>query len=380
MRINHPNLEDSEVTWLTQQAFAAAAAITVQANDSFAASQYVVIGKPGEERSEIRKVSTVTGNSLINFVGDVLKYDHPSNDPVTFIKYNQIKVFAATSQNGTYTQITGSPFAIDIENDFTNVINASETAGTWYKITYYNSTSALESDQSDPIPATGPDKNSVRKMIERVRKNTKIGPGDDVASDDEIVQMFNDFQDGIQERKDWRASEKEATLTIDGNGNYALPEDVLKIRRLTANVSNRNYFPRPVTIEDYDDWDYNPDVTAGQPTHYAIWGDTLYLRPKPSGINPTVTIRYFSSLTPITSDTQVPDLKNVGAYVSYANMLISAQRENFKAVAFWEKKNEEATNTLLSRGSASKQGAIMHRVRRSGDFTRTITERWPDQI
>jgi len=72
-------------------------------------------------------------------------------------QFDTQKVYRATAQGGPYSEITGPGTRVDLVAGQT-AYYYDDTAGDesyWYKISYFNSTSLLESELSDPIPATG---------------------------------------------------------------------------------------------------------------------------------------------------------------------------------------------------------------------------------
>ena len=145
---------DSEETTLKDDVLKTGTALSVKNNEKFSANQYVIIGKLRTETAEIRKISTVTGNETINLVADPLLFDHAAGDPVTFINYNQVKIYRATSAGGTY----GSPIAtvdLEVSAGGTSYNDTTGTSGNYYKFTYYNEQGAVESAFSDEIPGSG---------------------------------------------------------------------------------------------------------------------------------------------------------------------------------------------------------------------------------
>lgn len=380
MRVNHPDVSLSEQTWLSLPATAADATLTVQSNNTFAVNDYITVGVLGQERTELRKVSAVAGATSITLTGSALIFDHPTNIPVTQIRYNKIKVYASSSENGSFTEISGSPFDIDVDKLFTSIYNPSETSSTWYKITYFNSSNFLESDYSDTMRATGPSEGSVRDLITSVRRDCKLGDDNNVVSDDDIIDIFNECQKYLQNKKGFVKQEAIATLSSVINSDYyELPTDVLKIRDLSVTVGTNIYYPE---YYERDQFNFNEQVGASQnsiPNFYTLWGNRLYIRPlaASTGTN-NIKILYYKKLTTLDSDNDVPELSQTEILIFYANQVISAIRENWKAVAFWEKKFELSFEELLTTGSI-KQKTRLNRTRRTSNLSRSNTN-WPRTI
>ena len=93
MRIYAPNPTIEDKTFLTAASAIAATALTVANNAGISANDYMVIGIPGREGAELRKVSSVSGNTTINFVGDAMVFAHEENTPIAYIKYNKARFY-----------------------------------------------------------------------------------------------------------------------------------------------------------------------------------------------------------------------------------------------------------------------------------------------
>ncbi|MFA5114383.1 MAG: hypothetical protein WC529_08885 [Candidatus Margulisiibacteriota bacterium] len=141
-----PDLSGAEATLLTADAAAAAVALSVVNIGGFADDDFVIVGHPGEEDAEIVQVTAAPSGTTIA-VG-ALSRAHSAQAPVMVAAYNKVKVYRSDTEGGTYAEITGSPFALEIDQPFTNVIDPTGTAAKYYKFSYYNSQTLAESDKS----------------------------------------------------------------------------------------------------------------------------------------------------------------------------------------------------------------------------------------
>ncbi len=155
-----PDLTGNEKTYFTVKAAAAATALSVQNNQGFSANKYVVVGEPGTERAELRKISSVAGDGTITV--DALKFDHAQGEPITLIYFNKAKIYGSATEAGSYSLI----ITVDLEVDTPSGTQYNDTTSgyDYYKISYYNSTSTLESDLSGAIPADGFDDTTLQEM------------------------------------------------------------------------------------------------------------------------------------------------------------------------------------------------------------------------
>jgi len=119
----------------------------------FSVNDYVVLGRPGSDTAEIRKISAISSD-LTTITTDAIKFTHYKGEPITQIFYNQRQFYRSTSKNGTYSRLEseGSPVDIQIDRpDGTLFEDANGTSTSWYKSTYYNSTTGAETSLDDAI-------------------------------------------------------------------------------------------------------------------------------------------------------------------------------------------------------------------------------------
>src|SRR3990167_1455536 len=101
IRAANVNIDNNEITLLTAAVAAAGTTLTVQNNEGFSNSDYVVLEKMGSELAEIVKIDTtsgISGNTTI--VTGATKFAHVVDTPITYIKYNQVRFYRATSKTG----------------------------------------------------------------------------------------------------------------------------------------------------------------------------------------------------------------------------------------------------------------------------------------
>jgi len=67
-------------------------------------------------------------------------------------QYDQMKIYRASSYAGTYSEITGAGTRIQLQQgvDLYEYDDTGGAATSWYRVSYYNSTTQAESDQSEP--------------------------------------------------------------------------------------------------------------------------------------------------------------------------------------------------------------------------------------
>lgn len=124
------------------------AVIPVLNSDNFAINDYIVVGPEGSEQAEIVKVTAVgTGQITATIIRSHLK-----DEPITKYRYNKRKFYGATSAAGSYTELTadGSPKSIEVNDPQGTFLEYTGLEGyTYFKSTYYNSTTTDETSTTD---------------------------------------------------------------------------------------------------------------------------------------------------------------------------------------------------------------------------------------
>jgi len=157
-----PSLQGNNSSFL--EADVASGISSLTANGSFfSANQYIIVGQPGQEKSEIIKISSVT-NTTITLATSTI-FAHNRGDVITVIEYNQIVPERATSISGSYSALT----TIDINPQVTETYlqRTGDATTDAYQFRFYNSTSGLYSGYSDAVVASGYDDNTVYAIKQR---------------------------------------------------------------------------------------------------------------------------------------------------------------------------------------------------------------------
>lgn len=182
--IIHPDISTQKSSFLSADVAAAAVTVAVADTSGFAADDYIVVGRLGEEKTEIVKIAAVT--DALNLSIGALKFAHLEGTPIARIPYNQAKVYSATSETGTFAALAGSPYNLTVDQKLTVVVDTAGTSTTWYKYSYYNSTSTAEGDKSAASLMGTPD---MLCTVEDVRALINVDKNNH-ALDDELVSLI----------------------------------------------------------------------------------------------------------------------------------------------------------------------------------------------
>lgn len=161
--IHLPNLYAFEKTYLSGDEASAQTVLSVLSGTNFAINEYIIIGTPGTEKAEIRKISAVDTTTIT--VSVAISHSHPQGTLITFIPFNQIEVYSATSSGGAFSLLS----TVDIRPDAleTYYPRTTDASTIYYKARFKNENNTTYSDYSDEVSATGYAYNTVYSIKKR---------------------------------------------------------------------------------------------------------------------------------------------------------------------------------------------------------------------
>lgn len=230
--IKNPDISDNISTALSQD-FSSGTTLNVDSSSSFVNGNYILVGEPGLEKSEVVSL-TATPPSATTMTVSALSYSHAKGTPVTFIRWDKYELSYATSPAGAWAVYASMPATLKYDAINTEYIDASATSTYQWKYRYYSTESTSYSDYSDTITASGWPKNSVGYMVRQVRK-TINDPDSKTVNDTEIIRYFNEAQDKIYTLFDrWWFLYKQGTVidTVASQKIYNLPSDFGRMSRV----------------------------------------------------------------------------------------------------------------------------------------------------
>lgn len=301
--------------------------------------------------------NTVATDTII--VGDVTRFSHAESTKVTVIQYNQVRFFrtatptvpnvvpytaAVTNQDKSVTQTTTStistprtttytqpddpsavttvdftppiiysgataltaPAAIQVNDFYTTYLDTTNSTGYgWFS--FYNSTTAVYSAISNPIPYSGFPQNTVKKVFETFDSsmNTKelklISQADRFNWLNEgLSYMTNELNLGNWE---YLASEELALNLTSGVAKYLLPQDFSDLLFIND--------PNGIKMDSYSatfERAYSSSIVK-----YAIRGKFIIFYPAPDQ-DMTVTLAYLKTSPVLKTLDDVVDLPNNAYY------------------------------------------------------------------
>lgn len=132
--------------------------LTVLNNDKLANTEYIVVGAEGSESAELCQINAVvTAGTTVQVA--TLTRAHKKGEPITKYRYNKRKFYGSTTETGSYTELTayGSPATIQVDDPQAAILEYTDTTYSYFKATYYNSTTLEESAIADAVAFRGDD-------------------------------------------------------------------------------------------------------------------------------------------------------------------------------------------------------------------------------
>jgi hypothetical protein len=154
---NFPATNIGEITILTADAAAAQAVINVENADGLVVDDFLLIGFKGQETTELKKIQSITNLAVTNTANLVNK--HYKNESVARVRADKAKIYRAANVDGS--QPADGSFSllqtVTLEADqlYTEYVDSAGGSGYWYKYTFYNSVTTLETSLSEAVAVRG---------------------------------------------------------------------------------------------------------------------------------------------------------------------------------------------------------------------------------
>lgn len=251
IRAINPPVDDYERGFLAVPVSEAATSLNIKNNERFAANDRVMIGAPGQEKTEIATVASVSGNDVI--ITAALKFAHETDAPVYVLQFDQVEIYISTTGvDGAYSLLDTVTLDVDNPDLQTKYDHQTGVASNFYKFRFKHSIDSYFSDYSDPIPGGGFGRKTVGFIIGSLLK--EFGDiNEELVTRDELVEWMNECSDDLQTRA-------------------RRPYNFLKTRIALTKTANTYYIDEPVDddtgeylVWKFDRIDYNKIDTTTDP-------------------------------------------------------------------------------------------------------------------
>lgn len=118
----------------------------------FSIGDFVILGIRGEEKAEVRRITSVATDLKAITVDTATDFEHQKNDTIVHIRYDKRKFYRSATKTGTFAHLTneGSPVNIEVDNpEGTEFEDTSGGPSDFYKVTYFNSFLSTETSLVD---------------------------------------------------------------------------------------------------------------------------------------------------------------------------------------------------------------------------------------
>lgn len=312
-------IKDKEKTYLTAAAAAAATSLTVQStdiapaatsSDTWADNDYMMVGEPGEEGTEIMQMAaavTAATTLTIDREGSAggLRYAHSIGTPIYRLDFNRVE-FNRNTTNTTSGVSVLTTIRIQPDDQFTRYEDTANSTGYGFA-RFNNQTTGAFSSYSDGInyEATGEGSSRDPRTLWSMRKKVRQlldESTDDKLKDEMIDEALNDKQRDLGHQRLWSFFEAEKSFSSVANQfAYSLPATV-------QNVHTVKFDTQPLISVPRSQWEimhFDTDQTTADPSHFNIWNRELRVWPRPSSAAQTTTLGAAITTTTATSITVV---------------------------------------------------------------------------
>jgi hypothetical protein len=355
----NPDISQNQKTYLSAGYDPATTSVDVESTAGFAVDDYIVVGKMGAEKTELRKISAITDDNTLGI--DALDYSHAHGTEITLMYFNQIDIQYKTSSAGSATPISGMPVALQVDRLDTQYNHETGATTYYYRARFYNSTGAVYSDWSVWFPAAGLSRRSLDSMIKLAYKLAH-DTEQRVFDRDEVIQLLNDGQDDVESRrKHWfftLVRDMTSLTTTAGSRQVTLPSDFKRMRHLYFHKddgTNEYIYPLryiPEIIFQHKISDQSADSSDDVLGYTLVAGDStnpqgyIFLNPAPTTAGLYVPIEYHKDLADLVDPDDLTDVPIPRVLVDYAVSHFYLAREKFNEAERWELKYERGIDKI----------------------------------
>jgi len=376
IKAEHPDMSYVAKTRLGASVSAAEVTHTVVNNNKFTADDYVLFENLAEEKAELRKIASISGNTTI--VTDALAFGHVKDTPIRFIPYNKVIFYTATGEEATYAARNTASLAVD--SDFTYYDYTSGSSSTWAKIRYYNEQGTSYSEFSDAVQFSGYKSGSLQYLIDAVRRTTRT-EDKSIVSDDELKDCFNDFANEIASERNWQFLETNNTDSLEAGvqgydlpGNYR-PGSIMQVRITSGSTY---YYPEFKPIAEFNN--FNRSNTTGTiPSIFTIWNNQILFYPTPSTAGADNVFYRYSKKTPdaLSGPNSVTEISRYMVLVWAGCEAVELKRGDLNKASLYNQKKQTELIKMKQEDSA-RQSIAFPASPRPRDIKRMVDpNRWP---
>lgn len=350
--------ESAPSTRLEPNVNAAATSFGVENTAGLTTSWAVQIGETGQEQSEVVIGTAASGTSI---TCPALAFDHPSDAPVYFIKYNQVVFERSTAgTTGTATPMTSGTITYQADSPFTSFDDTSGSSTYGYRTYFRNSVLAVNSTESDWITFAGHSFYSLSAIRERSKQKLW---NSSYVNDETLNNWINEWKDEmtnevIQTNEDYSLGTANVAFGTNGLGTITTA-DFSQLRRVWVTYNGVDKYQS--TKMNINSFLPDEQFTSTHPGHF-FQGDNI-IGFKPSDSAGTAELVFYRLGTTMVNDTDElpfpmrPYTKSFTDYTT-AQALYKDQKYN-EGDRYVVMANSSKANFLVNLAPRDKSGPTM---------------------
>lgn len=199
----------------------------VRNNNSFQANDLIVVGNPGEEQAEQKKIDNISGNNILTLASS-LKFAHNKTTNVYKSLWDFISIEGRSSSSGSWSVISSSPIQWDSSKNKTTYFH-SDGGDSWeYRFRFNNSITGTYSEYSPTLSGAGFSKYQMGYIITRARRVAGDIEGR-ILTTDELLRSATSAKNTIRAKNSrlwfWKVDGYQSNKFISataGNNVYSL--------------------------------------------------------------------------------------------------------------------------------------------------------------
>lgn len=269
LRARNADITDGrQETFVTASVASGAGTLTVADISGFAVGNYAVLGKWGEESSEIVRVhaSTAPSGTTITLAANTA-YAHGIGTPLTFSPFNQVNFARATTATGTPSSLT--TIAIQADELYTNYDDTTNSTGFGF-IRFYNSSTTTYSSYSGAVPYSGYASNSLYQILKLGRTLTNE-PTQDFVKDTELILYVNHKQRDLATSYKFLETIR-STSSVANQYEYTFASNL----HIPRSVTYRTRPLAPIPLSRWEEMMIDSRNTSDDPLYVAFWGTQTF--------------------------------------------------------------------------------------------------------
>lgn len=302
---NRNLVSGAKYSYLTTNYASGVSALAVTNGANFSANQFVIIGEIGNETTEIRKITSVTTNTL-NLTA-VTGFAHAESTKITVVPYDQVRFFRTTTT--AFDELTPLTAYTTIEPDdwFNRYTDTTNTTGYgWFK--FKNSHTGAITGASNYIPYDNFGRDTVQKLLEGFYTLLNNNEQKIVNLNDALEWASEGYDitknDLMMTNREYDASDGTTSISVvSGTAEYALATNFGEMIALWRNDTGE-----PILPVDIEKVDAIKNANSGNTTvNYYLRG--LYIGITPNPVDSyTLKYRYSKTAASLTAYTDTIDL------------------------------------------------------------------------